>query len=418
MQNEIPAILPTHLFDNKEGKESFELKSKNNYRKFLKAYIFIFIFFLIPIYLNYLFLRNCGEFLSTKQIFESQNKVGEFNIYGSSIFNDISELKLYSYKYKKPKIISFGSSRVLQFREQFFSKSFYNMGYTATSIHEALNATAAMLTAHRPQVVLLGIDFWWFNENFQKSDAYDLCSQRAVNKIDPAHLLLPFKWIKDEKITISDYMRLFTLSKTHHIGVGGKLRKSGISADGSCYYTDLVTGHSNNFGDVSFKETADSVAKGTGRFTHGTSFSEIHFQKFLDLLEIFQKNNVKVILFFPPLAPEINKLMKQYDYSYIAELRGKLKKNDVKVYDFTDPNQLLSTNDGEFIDGFHGGDVIYARMLNYIVSREASLKNYVSKDYLEKVICKYAGLAMIPDPRITSEKEVDFLRIGGTKNSN
>ena len=96
MQNEIPAILPTHLFDNKEGKESFELKSKNNYRKFLKAYIFIFIFFLIPIYLNYLFLRNCGEFLSTKQIFESQNKVGEFNIYGSSIFNDISELKLYS----------------------------------------------------------------------------------------------------------------------------------------------------------------------------------------------------------------------------------------------------------------------------------------------------------------------------------
>lgn len=389
--------------------------TENDYRKFLKAYIFILFFLFIPIFLNYLFLRNSGEFLSTKQIFNLQNKKGKFNIYGSSLFNDMKELKLYSYNYKKPKIISFGSSRVLQFREKFFSQPFYNMGYTASSIHEALDTAAAMFAINPPEIVLLGIDFWWFNESVQKSDSYNLSFQKTVNRIDPAHLLLPFKWLKEGKITILDYMKLFVLSDMPHIGVGGKLRKSGISTDGSCYYTDLVIGHNSNFTDVSFKETANSITKGTDRFAYGSLVCETHFQKFLELLQFFQSKNIKIILFFPPLAPEINKLMKKYNYSYLDDLREKFKKRGICVYDFTDPTLLFATSDNEFIDGFHGGDVIYAKILDYISSKEALLKNYVHQDYLKKVILKYTGLAMIPDSRVTSEKEVDFLQTGVLK---
>ncbi len=403
---------------NKIKPENCNFMPKDNYNVFLKTYIFVLIFLLIPIFLNYTFLRNSGEFLTAKQIFELQNNKDKINIYGSAIFNNMTDLKLYAYKHKKPKIISFGSSRSLQFRESFFSQPFYNMGSTASSIHEAINTAFAMLSNHCPQFVLLGVDFWWFNENFQKSDSYDLCFQKIVNSIDPAHLLLPFKWIKDGKVTVTNYVKLFTLSQMPHIGVSGKLRKTGIAADGSYYYTDLITGHTNDFSDVSFKDSRQRVVKGTDRFTHGSSASEIHFQKFLELLQLFQANNVKVVLFFPPLAPEINKIMKKYDYSYIKDLKKKFKKSGINVYDFTDPAKLVSTSNGEFIDGFHGGDVIYAKLLSYIASEDIFLKNYIKQNYLETVIQKYTGFAMIPNAQITLEKEVDFLNMGATKNIN
>ena len=46
------------------------------------------------------------------------------------------------------------------------------------------------------------------------------------------------------------------------------------------------------------------------------------------------------------------------------------------------------------------------------------MKNYIKQNYLETVIQKYTGFAMIPNAQITLEKEVDFLNIGATKNIN
>jgi len=170
-----------------------------------------------PLILNFFFLKNSGEFLSVSEIFTLQNRGKTHEtLYGSSLFNEVKELKLYSIKMKKPKIVAFGSSRVLQFRDTFFSEAFYNLGYTASSIHEALDTALSMLLIHKPKVVLLGIDFWWFNENFYKPN-YDISIPKTTNNIDCAHLLLPFKWISEKSINFSDCAQLFQISQKEQL---------------------------------------------------------------------------------------------------------------------------------------------------------------------------------------------------------
>jgi len=188
-----------------------------------------------------------------------------------------------------------------------------------------------------------------------------------------------------------------------------------MAFDGSYYYTDIITGKSSNFQDVNFKDTKLRIKNGESKFEYGSVASEIHFQKFLELLQLFQKHNINVILFFPPLPSEINKEMKNFNYSYIQNLKEKFQREKIRFYDFTDSTQSLTTSDCEFIDGFHGGDVLYAKMLHYITSREPKLEGYVKQDYLVDIIAKYSGLAMIPNGKISSKKEVDFLGIGCKK---
>ncbi len=107
--------------------------------------------------------------------------------------------------------------------------------------------------------------------------------------------------------------------------------------------------------------------------------------------------------------------MKKFNYSYIGDLKRKFHNAGIKLYDFTDPSKILDTSDCEFIDGFHGGDVIYAKILKYIASHEPDLADYIQHHYLEKVISAYTGLSMIPNPKITLKSEVDFLCEGCKK---
>ncbi|AIK95593.1 hypothetical protein [Candidatus Odyssella acanthamoebae] len=76
---------------------------------------------------------------------------------------------------------------------------------------------------------------------------------------------------------------------------------------------------------------------------------------------------------------------------------------------------MLETTDCEFIDGFHGGDVLYAKILKYLSDQEPLLSEFVDSKALNKIIDSYSGLAMIPNPKITSKPEIDFLRLGCVK---
>lgn len=383
------------------------------YTMYIWVYMAIFIVFMIPLFINYLFLKNSGEFLSAKEIFEAQNISRKSKIiYGSAIFNNFMELKLYAFEKKKPKVIVFGSSRALEFRESFFSQSFYNMGYIVGSIREALFITPLMLEKHRPEMILMSVDFWWFNNRHSERD-YELSFKQDKNVIDLAHLILPFKWLKEGKILPK---QLFKLPSEPHIGVNGKLKKTGIDQDGSYYYTDTITGQNSEFKDIKFARTLSDVQSGNNRFEHLSKASDLHFKKFLTLIEDLKAKKIKIVLFLPPLAPSVVEEMKKFNYTYIQDLKNKFSAHGLTVYDFTNPREIFpETSDCEFIDGFHGGDVFYARILNYIQSKEQDLEPYINKQYLADTIKHHSGLAMIPDLKLTKNKEVDFLFSGCQK---
>jgi hypothetical protein len=69
-----------------------------------------------------------GELSNPDKIisYQSKNNI----LYGLAYSNPVKYFKLKNVEYKKPEIISLGTSRVLQFRDFFFKKPglFYNSG--------------------------------------------------------------------------------------------------------------------------------------------------------------------------------------------------------------------------------------------------------------------------------------------------
>ena len=127
----------------------------------------------------------------------------------------------------------------------------------------------------------------------------------------------------------------------------------------------------------------------------------------------------EVILFLPPLPPDMLQYMRGYNYAYVDDLRTHFKAHGLVVHDYHDPTtQINSTSDCEFIDGMHGGDVLYARILLNMAQSEPLLRAVIDQQYMTKIASAYSGLAMIPNHNITQLPEIDFLCFECKKNVN
>ncbi len=77
--------------------------------------------------------------------------------------------------------------------------------------------------------------------------------------------------------------------------------------------------------------------------------------------------------------------------------------------------RAFASNDCEFIDGFHGGEVTYARILRAMADRWPALLSYVNMERLNAAIRDWQGHALVPDERLTNLPETDFMRFGCSK---
>jgi len=91
-----------------------------------------------------------------------QTNASEFCVYGSALYARMRQYKFALYKHVKPKIITIGSSRVMEFRGGFFSKSFVNMGGVLGAMHTTPCIIDQILSYHKPELIVLGLDFWRF----------------------------------------------------------------------------------------------------------------------------------------------------------------------------------------------------------------------------------------------------------------
>lgn len=244
---------------------------------------------------------------------------------------------------------------------------------------------------------------------------YKINKSAQSHKFSVTHIFEPFIWLYNNNISYKDYFNSLKFSDTRHIGVMARYKESGYASDGSYYYTHLVTSPDAQVYDCKFSGTLGYIKEGANRFSYATKAGFAYFANFIEVLKIFKAHDIKVILFFPPMALTVIQEMKKYNYQYIDDLKNKFREVGLYVYDFTDPIELVETADCEFIDGFHGGDVLYAKILRFLSEQEPLLSNYVDKDYLDGVIHNFSGLAMIPDSTITTRLERDFLCLGCTK---
>ena len=122
------------------------------------------IIFIVTVYL---FLRLTGEnFYSIDSIIKSDKKYLIGYAYNENNYRYLKWKTLI--EKDKQNIWALGSSRVLQFRANMFESSFYNSGYTISSISDFLPYLSSIPQDKYPKILIIGFDQWMFNENWDK----------------------------------------------------------------------------------------------------------------------------------------------------------------------------------------------------------------------------------------------------------
>ena len=349
---------------------------------------------------------------------------GDFAIFGSGVTQDFADYKLRLYARIRPEITALGSSRVMQFRGAWFSESFLNMGGAAGNISMLAATARAMLEIHRPRIAIIGIDFWWFLPQWEKNPHRRHVFEDNPYNYGAASLRRPWQWLLEGKISPAEFAApLLGLAghgfRAARYGIMAQRTDDGFGPDGSWYYTGETTGKSKPW-DFRFEDTLMLVERGIKAFYHAPADSAApsrsHLEAFADIYYYLLARGVKVYVFIPPLAGPVLAAMSQRPeaYAHLFHLREALAAMDIDALDLSDP-RLLASGDCEFVDGFHGGEVTYARILRALADHWPSLLAVVRMPELNAIIRDWQGNAQVPDVRVTSLPETDFMRFGCNK---
>lgn len=335
---------------------------------------------------------------------------GAFAIFGSGMSQDFVDYKLALYAAQKPAVLTLGSSRVMQFRDKYFSRPFVNVGGTAGNLAVLRSTIDAMLVTHKPEAILLGLDFWWFTRLWEQHPFKHTPPTSGSYNYGFETLKMPYEWLLTGKMTLGEFVAPLTGGfRADRFGLMAHRGNDGFGSDGSWYYTSDVTGRQKPF-DYQFHDTLKQVTYGIKAFAWAPELSHEHLDAFAEIYCRLRARGIKTFVFISPLAPKVLDAMKarEKQYPQLFALPHELRARGIEVMDFTDPRRFGS-NDCEFVDGFHGGDVVYARMLRDMADHYPALLPYVDVPALDKDIHAYAGNAMVPDARVTTLREVDFM---------
>ncbi|HRE32457.1 MAG TPA: hypothetical protein PLD88_10830, partial [Candidatus Berkiella sp.] len=371
---------------------------------------------------NWLFLYHCGELLPVEEIAHKQIAKNQQCIVGLATRNQGYYYKRALYQETKPKVLILGSSRVMQFRKAFFSQSMINAGGAMNSINEGLSFLRDILAESMPDAVIIGLDYWWFNQQALEPSFTVKPPPKLSHSLTLRSYLLPYKWLWQQKITLGQYFQRMNpfysfLEHTEDgIGVDGIFYQNGFAEDGSYVYTKTITGTEKNIDDR-FELSFMSMAQNGPRFEYGEGVDSIHFKQFKEIVKLLADNKVKVYLFIAPLAPKIANKMDEYqkEYAFISGLRSELTAAGISFIDFHHPD-FIGATDCEFIDGIHGGDLVYAKILRSLAAAHPALNAYLDQEYLKQVTHHYRDIAMIP-PQNGQQTEIDFLHLGCDKST-
>ncbi len=363
-----------------------------------------------------LFLWRAGELMPLSEIIIRQLARG--TIYGSAIHEDGFAYKLELVAAAKPAVIALGSSRVLQFRQSSFSDKFINAGRAMITPAEGLEFMRALLPRHKPEIVIIGADFWWFNPNWP----YPRRLPRNSSLDIPA-LHLVESWLWEAKISVADLWRVAVLGDVgnyltghNNIGVAAIIRGNGYRPDGSRDYGLRYAGQDPTFDDQGFANTLKRIETADAQFRYAERASIGRFRQLDQLLGFLKANGITPIIVLPPLARRVLDGMADRGaaFGYFADLHEYAAALQTESYDFTEP-ESLGAGDCEFVDGFHGGEIVYQRILAEIISQNprSALAPFVKAARLNRSIKLGHGHTLDPDSaREHGLAETDFLAIG------
>ncbi|WP_445721756.1 hypothetical protein [Flavobacterium sp.] len=290
-------------------------------------------------------------------------------------------------------VIALGSSRILQFRSKMFTKSFYNAGYTISSISDFIPFIKTNLKNKKPKVLLISLDQWMFNENWDDLSNYDLTNKVWLSNFRKNATVTTFRNVSSDLLKGKYGFEILTQHKksneTKIIGLNALVNNKGFRKDGSMHYGNHINKLLNNDStakDFNYLNTYSRIDKGNKRFEYGNQVNDKAIKALNDLLTYCKTNGIYVVAILPPFADKINIRLKQNGkYTYMDSIFYKsnklFKEQGFELWDMSNLNKYGS-NDSETIDGFHGSEVSYLKMLVYMIENGSILKNYTNLNNL------------------------------------
>ena len=180
--------------------------------------------------------------------------------------------------------------------------------------------------------------------------------------------------------------------REERIGFTARIRDEGTRNDGSyryrTYYYNL---DDPRHLDRNFSESFRKIDHGLLPYEWSTELHPPAVQEIEELLAECDRRGVMVVGFLPPFAHPLIERMAQVPehYEYMKKLEPALRplfeQHGFELYNFTDAAQL-QTPDREAIDGFHGTERTYIRLLIAMLRQGSVLNAYASLPDLEKVL--------------------------------
>lgn len=289
----------------------------------------------------------------------------------------------------KQDIIALGSSRILQLREGMFTSSFYNAGYTITGVSDFIPFLKGIPKTKYPKVLLINLDQWMFNDNWRES---------SENSPDPSKWENSFTKIASLNTQLSvwsdlisrkyGYASLYENKNSNSlvkVGLNAIVNEKGFRNDGSIYYgkqiSKLIT-KDKTANDFNYKETFSKIKKGKRNFAFGNKINKDAIIELDKFLQYCKTNNIYVVSIIPPFADKVNEYLKTSGkYTYMDKIYNSclpvFNKYGFELWDMTFLKKYGS-GDIETLDGFHGGEVSYLKMLIFIVENNSTLKDHVN----------------------------------------
>jgi hypothetical protein len=378
-----------------------KIKMKNFYLGLLIPVLFCAIF----LGFNALLLTRAGEYLSLDAILDKQEKTG--GVYGSALYQRTYYYKQRMFDRYAPETVVIGSSRVLQMRAEDFDVGFVNLG-SLSSLDEVTDLSHAVFESTSPGLVILGVDFWWFAGD---GKAAAFTRDPPLNHLTLSDVFTPFSWYSKGKVTVDDIETILS-RQSPNIGVSGIVSGDGHDRFGSHYQPSLWTGAAKAQ-DFQFNADLAKIKTGKKIYAWADTVDAGQWQKFIDLLDFYKQRKLRVTILVPPQAPTVAAAMEASGkYKYIAEMRRKIAEAGAAylfpVYDYHDAS-VAGFSDCEFMDGHHGGPVVYKRLLLDMALRDEDLRSRVKLPELGYAIDTFKGQAS------TLPGEVDFLGLGCVK---
>ena len=290
-------------------------------------------------------------------------------------------------------VLALGSSRVLQFRQEMFTGSFWNAGYTIQTAADFREFLKLIPSDRQPDVLLIALDQWMFNSNWiatAGSGSTGSWTRNPATDYRNGLQLIP-DMLTD---VVRGRIRLAPLLQNRPdrpFGLNAWQNFKGFRPDGSFDYGKQIEQRLQNdpaTPDFEFAASIRRVASGRERFQFGDQPDAVAIEEIRLFLAECTARGIHVVAFLPPFADSVAAAMQNSGrHNYLTQLPVSLQAvfagTPHELHNFPTMNSCRS-DDTAAVDGFHAGETATLSMLLLILETQSRLREYCNQSDLQQ----------------------------------